>query len=100
MLIFEVRLPLKKPLVTTLTEARALTSRNYEVKQRTEHSKIIKSKNYIICILSFCFRITASKIIIFEIGSPLKQPPVITFGETRACTSRKYVAKQGIVMPN
>ena len=42
MLIFEVRLPLKKPLVTTLTEIRAFTSRNYEVKKRTECTKIIK----------------------------------------------------------
>ena len=31
MIIFEVRLPLKKPLVTTLTETRPFTSRNYEV---------------------------------------------------------------------
>ena len=52
MLIFEVRLPLKKPLVTTLTEARALTFRNYEVKKRTECSKIIK-KQKIHCLLSF-----------------------------------------------
>ena len=31
---------------------------------------------------------------------PLKDPLVVTFNERRAPTSRKYVAEQGIVMPN
>ena len=31
---------------------------------------------------------------------PLRDPLVATFNETRAPTSRKYVAEQGIVMPN
>ena len=30
----------------------------------------------------------------------MKQPLVATFNETRPPTSRKYVAEQGIVMPN
>ena len=33
MLIFEIRLHLKKPLVTTLTEAREVTSGNDELKK-------------------------------------------------------------------
>ena len=32
--------------------------------------------------------------------SPLRDPLVATFNETRVTTSRKYVAEQGIVMPN
>ena len=39
---FEIRLPLKKPLVTTLTEICAFTSRNYEVRKMTDRSEIIK----------------------------------------------------------
>ena len=71
-----------------------------KLKKGLNVPKSSKSKSYIVCILSFCFRIAAPNIIIFEIHSPLKQRPVITFGETRAYTSRKYVAKQGVVMPN
>ena len=33
MLVFEVFLPLKKPLVTVLTETRAFTFQNYDVKK-------------------------------------------------------------------
>ena len=36
----------------------------------------------------------------FESFLPLIDPLVATFNETRVQTSRKYVAEQGIVMPN
>ena len=46
--------------------------------------------------LSFCFRIIASKKLIFEICLLLKEPLVVTFGETRAHTSRKCAVVQGM----
>ena len=45
MLPFEARQPLKKPLVTTLTEKYAFTSRNYEVKKGINVPKSSKSTN-------------------------------------------------------
>ena len=36
----------------------------------------------------------------FRVFLPLVDPFVATFNERRAPTSRKYVAKQGIVIPN
>ena len=39
MLIFEIRLPLKEPLVATFDEMRALTSRKYVVVQDMNISK-------------------------------------------------------------
>ena len=38
----------------------------------------------------------ASKMLIFKICLPLKQPLLVTFGETRAHTSGKYVFVQGM----
>ena len=65
----------------------------------TEHSKIIKKHKLLLrCTPSFCFRIIASKMLIFRICLPLKEPLVVTFGETRAQTSRKCVAVQGMIL--
>ena len=60
-----------------------------KLKKGLNVPKSSKSKKYIVCFLS--------NSLIFEIDSTLKQPPAITFGETRAYTSRKHV---GVVMPN
>ena len=145
-------LPLRDPLVVTLNEIRALTSRKSEAAQDISipkstqkynflrsHSSVFvleellifkvclplkntaanyfdwstwiqfrklwsllnvpkspKNTNYFGFTLSFCFRITASKKLIFEICLPLKKPLVVTFGETRAYTSRKCVVVQGM----
>ena len=67
-----------------------------EIMKLTERSKIIKDTSYFGCIPSFCFRIITSKMLFFYIYLPLKEPLVVTFGETRARTSRKCVAVQGI----
>ena len=56
MLIFEVYLPIKKSLVTTLTETKSL-----------------KNSNYFHRTTSFRYRIVASKILIFEVYLPLKE---------------------------
>ena len=49
--------------------------------------KSSKNRNYFGFTRSFCFRIIASKKLIFEICLTLKDP----FGETRGHTSRKCV---------
>ena len=58
--------------------------------------KSSKNTNYFGFTPSFCFRIIASKKLIFEIWLPLKEPLVVTFGETRAHNSRKCVVVQGM----
>ena len=58
--------------------------------------KSSKNTNYFGFFPSFCFRIIASKKLIFEIWLPLKEPLVVTFGEKRAHTSRKCVVVQGM----
>ena len=45
---------------------------------------------------SFCFRIIASKVLMFEICLPLKEPLVVNFSETLAYSSRKYPVVQGM----
>ena len=82
MLIFEVYLPIKKSLVTTLTETKSL-----------------KNSNYFGRTTSFRYRIVASKILIFEVYLPLKEPFVVSFSETLPHTSRKYVVVQGMILP-
>ena len=58
--------------------------------------KSSKNTNYFGRTPSFCFRIIASKMLIFEICLPLKEPLVVNFSETPARTSRKYVVVQGM----
>ena len=47
-------------------------------------------------LLRFTFRMIKSELPIFQGFLPLKGPLVATFSETRALTSRKYVAEQGM----
>ena len=96
MQLFEVCLHLKTPLVTTLTKTRGSTPRNYKVKKGLKVPKSSKYTNYFGRPPSFCFELIASKMLVFEICLALKEPLVVTFGETRPHTSRKSVAVPGI----
>ena len=96
MLIFEICLLLKKPLVTTLNEHVHSLPEIMTLKKGLNVPKSSKNTNYFGPTPPFCFRILSSKMLIFEICLPLKEPLVVTFGETCAHTSRKYVVVQGM----
>ena len=67
---------------------------------RYSDAKLIKNiLNFLVALLRFYFR-NQPKILNCEGFLPLIEPLVATFSETRTLTSRKYVAEQGIVMPN
>ena len=55
---------------------------------------------FLVALLNFCFRIIALKMLNFRTFLPLKNFLAATFNETRAPTSRKYVAEQGMMMLN
>ena len=62
---------------------------------------IKKASNFFVTLFRFCFRKTNLKILIFRVFFYLWETLwAATFNETHAPTSEKYVAKQGIVMPN
>ena len=89
MLIFEIRLPLKERLVATSDKTRALTSRISAVSQVMKIPKSTKKKkNSLATLVRFCFRIIASKMLIFEVCLLLKKLLVTTLIETREFTSR------------
>ena len=67
---------------------------------RYSDAKLIKNIwHFLVTLFRFCFRKITSKYK-FSMFLPLRDTLVATFNETRAPTSRKYVAEQGIVMPN
>ena len=99
MLFLQVCLPLKVPLVTTLSETRAFTSRNSVVKKGLKVAKSSRKYKYFGGAASLCFRKLALKMLIFEILFPLEEPLVATFRKTRALTSKKYVLVQGMDLP-
>ena len=106
----------KKLLVTTLIETPEFISGNYEIYWTFPiHQKIqitlvslrklwnlldvpnsSKNTNHFGFTPLFCFRRIVSEKLIFEIRLRLKEPLVVTFGETRACNSRKCVVVQGM----
>ena len=70
-------------------------------RARCSLAKLIKNMwNYLVALVVFCFRKTASKYKKFSVFLLLRDPLVATLNETRASISRKYVAEQDIVMPN
>ena len=78
--------------MATFKETRAPTSREYVAEQGIvipNWSKIIQT-----------FRLHSSVFAKEKLRENLIDPLVATFSETCAPTSKKYVAKQGIVMPN
>ena len=90
MLIFEIRLTLKEPLVTTVTRTRAFISRNYVIKKSLTFQNHQKNINYFDRTPSFCITIIASKMLTFENRLPLKEPLAAIFNEKSALTSRKH----------
>ena len=84
--------------MSTLNETPGPTSRKYVAEQGILTEKLIKHiSNFLDALLRFCFRkITwKSKFSVFFL---LRNPFYATFNETRAPTSRKYLAEQGLVM--
>ena len=64
-------------------------------------TKLMKNiSNILVALLRFCFRNTAWKSKFWEFFLPLIDCLVATFNEKRTLTSKKYVAEQGIAMPN
>ena len=89
MLIFEIRLPLKEPLVATFdacTHFQKICS-----CLRHEHCKInIKIYISLVTLVRPCFRAITSKMLIFEVCLLLKILLATTLIETREFTSRNY----------
>ena len=99
--IFRVFLPLKQALVATFSEAGAPTARLYV----SEQGVVIQSSSDSLQSSQFNSSISAlekqSKSLNFRsFLSPLKKLCWLAFHKTHAPTSRKYVAEQGIMMPN
>ena len=67
MLIFEDFLPLKRQLVTALSETRALISRKYEPEDTKQSKKIQTLQIILSAFLRFCFKILASEMLILPI---------------------------------
>ena len=96
MLIFEVFLPVREPLVATFSEKPAVTSPKDMVKQGMKISKVWEKHKLLWAhLLVFALKI-ALKMLICEGFLPLKWRMVATFSETSAVTSIKYVVKQGM----
>ena len=68
-------------------------------KKELNLKKSQKSANYFGRTPFFCFKIIASKMLIFDVWLSPKEPLVVTFGKTRAHTSRKYIVVQGMNLP-
>ena len=87
-------------MVATFNETGAPTSRKYV----TEQGIVIPNWSKIFQTFwshSSIFALQKQpKTLNFQSFLPLKDPLVATFNETRALTSRNYVAEQGIVMSN
>ena len=93
-------LPLIDPLVATVNETRAPTSRKYVSEQAIvipNWSKTFQT----FWLQSSVFPLEKQpKNLNFQSFLPLIDPLVATFSETCAPTSRKYVAEKGLMMPN
>ena len=86
------------PLVATFNETRAPTSRKDEAEQGAVMPNWSKTFQTFWSHSSVFSLEKQPKNLNFQSFLPLKDPLVATFNETRAPTSRKYVAEQGIVM--
>ena len=97
--IWEFILTLLDTFEATLIERRATISRKYLAKQGIVLPNWLKIFQRFWWHPPFLFT-KKLKIQFFRDFLSLIDPLLATFSETRAHTSRKYVAKQGIVMPN
>ena len=96
MLIFEILLPLKEPLVATFGEKCALTSRKYIVVQAMNLQNHPKNTNYFGYTSPFSIQNNSLKMLVSEVFVPVREPLVATFSETRAATSAKDIVKRGM----
>ena len=91
---------LTDPLVATFSETRAPTSRKYVAEQGMVMPNWLKTFHTFWSHSSTFALEKQPKNLNFHSVLPLTDPLVATFSETCATTSRKYVAEQGIVLPN
>ena len=97
MLIFEICLPLKEPLVVDFTETRARTSRKYLFVQGMNLPKLPgKQKLFWLHSSTFVLELNSIKMLILGVFLPERELLVATFSETRAVTSRKDMVEQSI----
>ena len=95
-LMFEVRLPLKEPLVATFGEKHALTSNKYVVVQGIKLLKSSKKHKLLWLPSSSLLQNNSLKIFYFEVFLPVREPLVTIFSEMRVVTSTKNIFKQGM----
>ena len=96
MLIFEVRLPLKEPLVAAFGEKHALTSNKYVVVQGMKLLKSSKKHKYFGCPPPVLLQNNSLKIFYFEVLLPVREPSVTIFSEMHVVTLTKDIFKQGM----
>ena len=87
-------------MVATLNEMRAPTSRKYVAEQGLVMPNLSKKFQTFWTHSSVLALEKRPKKLNFQSFLPVRDPLVATFNETRAPTSRKYLAEQCIVMPN
>ena len=94
-------LPPRDPLVATFSETRPRTSRKYVAQQDIAMPNWSKTFQTFWSYTSVFASEKHPKNLNFRIPfTSGKDPLLATFNETRAPTSRKDLAEQGIVMPN
>ena len=96
MLIFEIFLPVREPLVATFKETRAVTSPKDIVKHDMKIPKAWEKHKLLWYFSPVFARKIASKILTFAGFLPLKWQIVAAFSETSAVTSKKDIVKQGM----
>ena len=96
MLIFEVLLPSREPLVATFNETFAVTSSKNIIKQGKKISKVWEKPNEKNALLSLCFKNSLKNVNFGRGFLPLKWSMLATFSETNAVTFKKFVVKQVI----
>ena len=86
--------------MATFKERSALTSRKYVSEPGMMILNFLKKLQFLLSDSSAFALEKRLKNLIFHSFFPLEDALVATFNETRAPTSRKYVAEQGVVMRN
>ena len=97
---FQISLPLKDPLVATVSETCPLTSRKYVFEPGISSQSLLEKSRFFWSHLLFLALEKYSESLNFYIFLHPKDTLVATFNERRAPTSRTFVAKQGISMSN
>ena len=90
MLNFEISSPLKEPLVATFDETCTEFQKICSCSRHKHYKINIKFQISLVKLLRPCFRIIASKTLIFEVCLLLKTVLATTLIETREFTCRNY----------